>query len=309
MNTFATPDDSTVALIVAANVRKLDDVELARALPHPSIRSVGPFVFFDHFGPSQLPPMRGLDVRPHPHIHLATVTYLFAGEILHRDSLGSVQSIRPGAINWMTAGRGIVHSERTPPELRRDGVEMHGVQLWLALPLTHEDVEPSFVHHPAASIPEIRSAPEIHGDVRLRVLAGTAFGHTSPVAILSPLFYVEALLGAGAKLILPADYAERGVYVVSGEVRCGANTLVPHHLAILRSDVAAEIVSVSPARVMLLGGAPLDAPRTLWWNFVSSSKQRIVEASEAWRAGTFPKVPGDDVEFIPLNDAPPFAND
>jgi redox-sensitive bicupin YhaK (pirin superfamily) len=263
---------------------------------------VGPFVFFDHMGPATLAPGRGLDVRPHPHIHLATVTYLFEGEMLHRDSLGSEQIIRPGAINWMTAGRGIVHSERTPPEARESGPHLHGLQLWVALPSAHEDAEPSFSHHPSASLPQLDD-----GGVHLRVLAGSAYGAASPVPTFSPLFYVEATLEAGARLEVPAEHEERAVYVIAGEVTCGAMRLAPRTMSNLRPDVAPVLEAATPARLVMIGGAPLDGPRYIWWNFVSSSQQRIEQAARDWREGRFPTVPGDETERIPLDEEPHFS--
>jgi redox-sensitive bicupin YhaK (pirin superfamily) len=238
---------------------------------------------------------------------LATVTYLFDGEFLHRDSLGNEQIIRPGAINWMVAGRGIVHSERSPQAQRDAGPALHGIQLWVALPQVSEEVEPSFRHHPAATLPEVNLP-----GVKLRVLLGAAFGRVSPVEVFSPMFYVEAQLQAGATLELPADYAERALYGIEGTVRCsdgsqGAGTALSRHdLAVFREGDPIAITATTETRFMLLGGAPLDGPRYIWWNFVSSSKERIVAAANKWKAGAFPKVPGDELEFIPLNDDPKF---
>lgn len=287
--------------LLRANAREVDGFAVGRALPQVHRRSVGPFVFVDHIGPSRLPPGQGLEVRPHPHINLATVTYLFDGEFLHRDSLGNEQVIRPGAINWMVAGRGIVHSERTPPALREIGPSLHGIQLWVALPQASEEVEPSFAHHPAATLPE----QEFLG-VKLRVLLGSAFGQTSPVQVFSPMLYVEAQLQPGATLTLAPDYAERAFYGVEGTVHCGDTTLTRHDLAVFREGVPITLTASTPARFMLLGGAPLDGPRYIWWNFVSSSQERIKQAAAQWKAGRFPKVPGDEIEFIPLNDDPRF---
>jgi redox-sensitive bicupin YhaK (pirin superfamily) len=292
-------DDSPIEQVLKANAREVDGFAVGRALPQVHRRSVGPFVFVDHIGPSRLAPGKGLEVRPHPHINLATVTYLFDGEFLHRDSLGNEQIIRPGAINWMVAGRGIVHSERTPPALREIGPSLHGIQLWVALPQASEEVEPSFKHHPANRLPEVNLP-----GVKLRVLLGAAFGRVSPVEVYSPMFYVEAQLEAGATLELPADYAERALYGVEGRIRCADTTLARHDLAVFREGDAVEIVATTAARFMLLGGAPLDGPRYIWWNFVSSSQERIQQAAAQWKAGQFPKVPGDEIEFIPLNDDP-----
>lgn len=296
------PAEAAVEVVIEGRARSLDGFDVARVLPAAARRTVGPFVFFDHMGPASLPPGHGMDVRPHPHIHLATVTYLFDGEILHRDSLGSEQIIRPGAINWMTAGRGIVHSERTPPDARTAGPRLHGLQLWVALPRAHEDSEPSFSHHPAESLPELGDA-----GVVLRVLAGSAYGATSPVSVLSPLLYVEAQLDAGARLAIPCDHEERAVYVVEGEVSFGRTRLASRTMAVLGRGEEPVLDAHSQARVMLIGGAPLDGPRYIWWNFVSSSQERIEQAARDWREGRFPKVPGDEVEFIPLDQEPHFS--
>jgi redox-sensitive bicupin YhaK (pirin superfamily) len=262
---------------------------------------VGPFIFFDHMGPAQLAPGKGMDVRPHPHINLATVTYLFEGEILHKDSLGSAQRITPGAINWMSAGRGIVHSERSPSELRPGGPRVHGLQLWVALPKEHEESEPTFSHHPHSTLPSFDDR-----GVRGTVLAGSAYDLRSPVPVASPLFYVEATLDAGARLSAP-DHEERGVYVVSGEVRVDGSTIVPRTMAVLSRGSSAVLEAIAPSRIVMVGGAALEGPRYIFWNFVSSEKERIEHAAHEWREGRFPKIPGDDVEFIPLNEEPRFA--
>lgn len=256
---------------------------------------VGPFTFFDQMGPAAFGTGGGIDVAPHPHIGLATVTYLFEGGILHRDSLGSHQAIRPGDINWMTAGRGIVHSERTPEEHRRKGSRLHGLQLWVALPLTHEETEPSFRHHPGATLPELD-----RDGVRLRVLAGTAFGLTSPVEALSPLFCVDVTMSAGSDLPLPGEHEERAAYVVEGVLRCGAEHAPKGRMLVFSTQARAHLGAEQPARVVLLGGAPLEGRRYIDWNFVSSSKERLERAKKDWKEGRFPKVPGDEVEFIPL---------
>ncbi len=293
-----------VDLTIAARTRSIGDFDVGRVLPAPAKRMIGPFIFFDHMGPAHLAAGHGLDVRPHPHLHLATVTYLFEGAILHRDSVGSEQIIRPGAINWMTAGRGIVHSERSPAEARSAGAHVHGLQLWVALPQAHEDVEPSFSHHPAQTLPELDEP-----GVRVRVLAGSAFGRRSPVPILSPLLYVEAQLETGAKLEVPSEHEERGVYVVEGEARCDGAIIPARTMAVLHPRAQTVLEALSPTRIAIVGGAPLDGKRYIFWNFVSSSKERIEEAARAWREGRFPKVPGDETEFIPLDDEPRFARD
>jgi redox-sensitive bicupin YhaK (pirin superfamily) len=294
--------EPAIDLVIEARVRHIDEFEVGRVLPAPARRMVGPFVFLDHMGPAALAPGHGFDVRPHPHIHLATVTYLFEGEVMHRDSVGSAQIIRPGAINWMTAGRGIVHSERTPPEARPHGTRMHGLQLWVALPRAHEDTEPGFSHHPADSLPELDDR-----GVRLRVLAGAAYGVTSPVPAFSPLFYVEATLDAGARLAVPTDHEERAVYVITGELTCGATRVLPRAMAVLRPGAPLVLEAVTPTRLVMIGGAPLDGPRYIWWNFVSSEKERIEQAARDWREGRFPKVPGDEIEFVPMDEEPRFS--
>jgi redox-sensitive bicupin YhaK (pirin superfamily) len=298
----AEPAEPAIELELAARRRSLGDFEVGRVLPSPARRMVGPFVFFDHIGPASLAPGSGIDVRPHPHIHLATVTYLFEGEILHRDSLGSEQVIRPGAINWMTAGRGIVHSERSPSEVRASGPHLHGLQLWVALPRAHEDSAPSFSHHPASTLPELEDR-----GVRARVLAGAAYGVEAPVPVFSPLFCVEVQLEAGARVEVPREHEERGVYLISGDVRCGGVRIEPCTMAILHSRTSVVIEASAPSRIAMVGGAPLDGPRYVWWNFVSSSKDRIRQAARDWQQGSFPEVPGDEKEFIPLSGEPSFG--
>ncbi|KAA2285604.1 pirin family protein [Arenimonas fontis] len=271
-----------------------DGFLVKRLLPHASQRSVGPFVFLDHIGPADLGPGQALDVRPHPHIGLATVTFLWEGAILHRDSLGSVQEIRPGDVNWMTAGSGIVHSERTPDRLRGKPQRMHGLQTWVALPREREEAEPAFAHHPAASL------PAVDGDgLRLTVVAGRAFGRSSPVQVFSDTLYVSVALKAGARLRIPAEHPERALYPVSGDVTLEDEGLPQERLAVLDADGEPVLTAKTDATVMLLGGEPLDGPRFMWWNFVSSSRERIEQAKADWREGRFGKVPGDD-EFIPL---------
>ncbi len=255
---------------------------------------VGPFIFYDHFGPVQFAPGQGIDVRPHPHIGLATVTYLFDGRILHRDSLANVQEIAPGAMNLMTAGRGIVHSERTPPGPRAAGQQMLGVQSWLALPLAHEETEPSFQHFSANVLPIVEDQ-----GVFARVIAGAAFGATSPVETLSDWFYVELRLSAGASAPLDADYEQRALYLVEGAIEIAGERFDEPQLLIFSPGAAITIRALSDARMMLLGGAPVDGRRFVWWNLVSSSKERIEQAKRDWREGKFPSVPGD-AEFIPL---------
>lgn len=256
---------------------------------------VGPFIFFDHMGPAELGPDKGINVRPHPHVNLATVTYLFQGEIVHRDSLGSDQTIRPGAINWMTAGSGITHSERTGPEERARAGVLQGIQLWVALPKEHEETEPDFHHHPGASLPEIEQE-----GVRLRVLAGEAYGATSPVRTFSPLFYVEATMDEGSMLSLPDEYAERAMYLVDGHVRVGNEPCDKPQMLVFGKGSNPKLMAERESKVVLIGGEPLEGKRHIWWNFVSSSKERIEQAKRDWEQDRFPKIPGDDQERIPL---------
>lgn len=289
---------AVVTRLLEGRPRDLGGFGVRRVLPAAGLQTVGPFIFFDHMGPAVFAPGMGVDVRPHPHIGLATVTYLFEGQFLHRDSLGCAQVIRPGDVNWMVAGRGIVHSERTPPELRRPsgGASIHGLQTWVALPKSHEECEPSFAHHPAGALPEVHGA-----GVVLRLVAGEAFGRRSPAAVFAPMFYVDAALEAGASAALPQEYAERAVYVVSGEVEIDGMPQGAGRMIVVAARDEVAVRAVGPARVMLLGGAPLDGPRHLWWNFVSSSRERIEQAKRDWREGRFAPVPGDD-ERIPLPD-------
>jgi redox-sensitive bicupin YhaK (pirin superfamily) len=280
--------------VIAPRLRDLGGFSVRRVLPAPKHRMVGPFIFFDHMGPADFDPGGGIDVRPHPHINLATVTYLFEGEIFHRDSLGSAQAIRPGAINWMTAGQGIVHSERTPPEVREAGHRLHGLQIWVALPRAAEEVAPSFHHPPADSLPVFSDA-----GVEVRVLVGSAFGVTSPVAIASPLSYVEAALAPGAVLPLAPAFPERAVYLVEGAVEIGGTHFDAGQM-ILLAPGDRELRAGGACRLVVIAGEPLDEPRFIEWNFVSSSRERIEEAKRAWGERRFPLVPGDDKEFIPL---------
>ncbi|WP_404385200.1 pirin family protein [Caenispirillum salinarum] len=266
-----------------------------RLLPHRTRRLVGPFVFLDHMGPADIPPGGGIDVRPHPHIGLATVTYLFSGRILHHDSLGFRQPIEPGAVNWMIAGRGIVHSERTLPDDRRTGQHLHGMQAWVALPVEHEQIAPAFSHHPAAAQPVVHSA----GGARLTLIAGRAYGREAPAPVLSPLFYIDAALPAGASLTLPVEQAERALYVVEGRVRLDGHPIEPLTLALADGAPPPVLTAETDARVMILGGAPLGEPRHVWWNFVASRRQLIEQAKAQWKAGRFAPVPGE-TDALPL---------
>ena len=287
-----------IATRVGGKVHDLGGFSVRRVLPSVACRSVGPFVFLDHIGPGRFEPGNGIDVRPHPHIGLATVTYLFEGALGHRDTLGSVQVIRPGDVNWMTAGRGIAHSERTPPEERAAGHGIHGLQFWVGLPQEAEETAPEFHHHPAASLPEWEQ-----DGVRLRLLVGEAFGRRAPVKVYSPMFYVDARMAAGSRLHVDAPHAERGVLVLSGAVRLGGEPLPAGELAVLQPDVDADIDADDEARLVLFGGAPL-GPRHMWWNFVHSRRERIEQAADDWEAGRFAPVPGE-TEFIPLPERKP----
>jgi redox-sensitive bicupin YhaK (pirin superfamily) len=294
-------DEPTIEHEIRPQQRDVDGAAVARILPSRVVRMVGPVVFLDHFGPADVPPGRGMDVRPHPHIHLSTVTYLVAGEVLHRDSLGSEQLIRPGAINWMTAGRGIVHSERSPPAARAVGGRMHGLQLWVASPVEAEDVDPSFSHHPREALPTLERP-----GVEVRVLAGNAYGLVSPVPVQSPLCYFEAHLAAGARLELTADHRERALLLLSGQVELGVARLTPGRMVTLTPGAMPTLIAEAPTHLIVIGGEPI-GERYIWWNFVSSDKASIVEAARAWRAGELPTVPGDELEFIPLETEPHFA--
>jgi len=282
---------------IAPRVHDLGGFNVRRLLPHAQRRSVGPFVFFDHIGPAMLGADGAVEVRPHPHIGLATVTYLWEGAMVHRDSLGNTLEIQPGDVNWMTAGRGIVHSERTPERLRGIEHPFHGLQTWVALPKEHEETEAAFAHHSAGSLPMVEG-----NGIRMTVVAGTAFGVTSPVQVLSETLYVSIDLADGAELVIPADHAERAIYPVAGELWLDENERLPNaHLAVLEPGTLPLLRAVGPSRVMLLGGAPLDGHRFVWWNFVSSSRERIDQAKADWQAQRFDPVPGE-TEFIPLPD-------
>jgi redox-sensitive bicupin YhaK (pirin superfamily) len=284
--------------LIKPHVKDLGGFTVKRLLPSHPHKLVGPFIFFDHMGPASFGPGAGLDVRPHPHIGLATVTYLFEGTILHRDSLGTVQAIHPGDVNWMTAGRGIAHSERTPDDLRRTGSALHGIQTWVALPQSYESTSPAFEHHPAADLPFI-AAP----GVGMRIIAGSAFGKTAPTTTFSDMFYVAADMEAGSCLTVPAEYLERAIYSVDGDLLIERTPLEPQHMAVLPGAQEITIEAKSKTRVMLLGGKPIDGDRFIWWNFVSSSKDAIQQAKADWRAQRFGTVPGE-TELIPLPEEP-----
>lgn len=287
---------TAIAHLIRPKTRDLGDgLTVRRILPAIEPRSVGPFVFLDHIGPVTFQPGVGMDVRPHPHIGLATVTYLFEGEILHRDSLGYVQPIRPGDVNWMTAGRGIVHSERTSDELRAKGFSLHGLQSWVGLPQADEEVDPTFHHHPSASLPEWSE-----GGVAYKLIAGKSFGRESPVKVYADTLYVAAVFEPGAAMVLPAEHEERAIYVADGAIGVEEQTVEAGELAVFKPGKAVKLTAgPAGAKTMLLGGAAMDGPRHMWWNFVSSSKERIEQAKAEWRAQSFGKVPGE-TEFIPL---------
>ena len=277
----------------------LGGFKVHRTLPHRERTMVGPFIFFDQMGPAHLPPGQAIDVRPHPHINLATVTYLFAGAINHRDSLGTFQTIEPGAVNLMTAGRGITHSERSPPALRETGSDLSGVQTWLALPTEREEVDPAFEHVGRGSL------PEIEGDgARARIVMGRLWGAASPVTCHSPTIYADIRLEAGGAVPIEAEADERALALIEGDARIDGAPLSPGALAVLRPGIEARLSSAGGGRVMLCGGAPLDGPRHVWWNFVSSRRERISQAKEDWKAGRFALPPGDDEEYIPLPEVP-----
>jgi hypothetical protein len=286
--------DTVVDLVVGPRRRPLEGVTVNRVWPTPRQRLIGPFIFLDHLQCVDLPAGVGLDVPPHPHIGLATVTWLFAGELMHADSLGVRQPIRPGELNWMTAGRGITHSERSTDEDRARASQLHGVQAWVALPAESESGEPTFEHVAAADLPLI----ECDG-VRLRLIAGRAFGIESPVATQSALFYLEATLDSGSTLDLPPELGERGIYIVSGQISIDSFDYRDGRLLVLGPDRGCRIEAIGETRLMLLGGAPLGGDRSIWWNFVASDAAKIEAARHDWAAGNFPKVPGDD-EYMPL---------
>ncbi len=288
------PDGPLVETVIVPGARDLGGFEVRRALPSKERQMVGPFVFFDHMGPAVFHAGRGLDVRPHPHIGLATVTYLLDGEIMHRDSLGTVQAIQPGAVNWMTAGRGIVHSERTAAEFRAVEKRLYGVQAWVALPQAHEETAPDFSHIGRDALPEVTGEGK-----RVRVIAGEMHGVRSPVKTFSDMIYADAALDAGASLPIEADHIERAVYVLEGSVKIGPDTHEAGRLLVLRPGDRITVRAQTDARMLVLGGEPMDGPRHVWWNLVSSRRERIEQAKSDWRAGRFDRVAGD-AEFIPL---------
>ena len=288
-----------IETVIVPRARDLGGFEVRRALPSAKRQMVGPFIFFDQMGPAEFRLGDGLDVRPHPHIGLSTVTYLFDGEIMHRDSLGTELPILPGELNWMTAGRGIVHSERTASQLRATGPRLFGLQSWVALSAKDEENEPEFVHYDAGKM------PVLSGDgTTVRVIAGSVLGETSPVRTSSPMFYADVILPAGRSIPLDPDYDERAIYTVSGEVEIAGDAFGPAQLLVFHPGDRITIRARSDARFMMLGGEPMDGPRIIWWNFVSSRKDRIEQAKADWKAARFDTVPGDP-EFIPLPEPEP----
>ncbi|MFL6761528.1 MAG: pirin family protein [Sphingomicrobium sp.] len=291
--------ESNVLQTITPVTHDLGDFKVNRTLPSRPRTMVGPFIFVDEFGPARLPPGRGMDVRPHPHINLATVTYLFEGAIEHRDSIGSHQVIEPGAINLMTAGSGIVHSERSPQELRTDGPSLYGMQTWLALPDGQEEIDPAFDHVEGAELPVV----EVDG-ARARVLMGTLWGATAATPCHSPTIYADILLGGSGAIPIEAGAEERAVMLVGGQAELDGDALDLYALYVLRPGHEARLSSASGARLMLMGGQAFTTPRHVFWNFVSSSRERINQAKEDWKALRFPLIAGDDQEFIPLPEVP-----
>jgi redox-sensitive bicupin YhaK (pirin superfamily) len=288
-------DLDKIETLIVPRARDLGGFEVRRALPAPRRQMVGPFIFFDQMGPAEFVTGQGIDVRPHPHIGLATVTYINAGRIVHRDSVGSLQEINPGDVNWMTAGRGIAHSERARPE---DVGKVHpvgGFQTWVALPKDREEVEASFHHHGKESLPVIGA-----DGATVRIIVGSLYGERAPVSTFSEMFYADVQLEAGASLPVDAEHEERAAYILDGTVEIAGDRFEAGRLLVFRPGDRLAIRAVTRASLMLLGGEPMDGPRHIWWNFVSSSKERIDAAREDWRAGRFDKVFGDEQEFIPL---------
>ena len=286
-------DTGVIELLIEPAEKDLGEFTVRRALPDKRRQRVGPFIFFDHMGPAEFPPGTGVNVRSHPHIGLATITCLFEGEILHRDSLGYVQPIRPGEINWMTAGKGIVHSEKVSPELLASGQKLHGLQTWVALPIEHEETEPRFEHYSADGIPVLDQK-----GAKITVVIGTAYGKTSPVKAASETLYVEIKLEPGASINLP-EAEELGVYVISGNIELDGQAISGGVLAVLKNGASASVSAAGGAHLMICGGDTLEGDRIVWWNFVCSSRERLEQAKRDWKAGNFDDVPGEP-DFIPL---------
>ncbi|WP_088342950.1 MULTISPECIES: pirin family protein [Rhodomicrobium] len=292
-----------IETVIVPRARDLGGFEVRRALPSAQRQMVGPFIFFDQFGPAEFLTDQGIDVRPHPHIGLATVSYLYSGSILHRDSLGTQKEIFPGDVNWMIAGRGISHSERTSPAVRaQPKSSLYGIQTWVALPDRDEEVDPGFEHRPSAELPLIEGEGKT-----VRLILGTAYGERAPVKTFSEMFYADALLEAGARLPLPDDHEDRGLFVLEGEIEIAGQTFEAGRLMVFRPGDAITVTALKRSRLMLLGGETFPGPRYIWWNFVASSKEKIEAAKDAWRSGDwahgrFQLPPGDEAEFIPLPD-------
>ena len=285
---------AAIERVILPRLSEVGGLAVRRALPSVGKKLIGPFIFFDQFGPHEFLLGQGLDVRPHPHIGLSTVSYLFDGAITHRDSLGVVQPILPGDVNLMTAGRGITHSERSPGDQRTGAKQLFGVQVWTALPTSHEEQEPTFQHVGIGELPRIEA-----GGKRVRVILGAMYGEESPIETPHPTFYAEAVLAPGAILPLDADYAERAIYVVSGAIDIAGDRFEAGRLLVFRPGDRISVLGLSHARLMLLGGEPMDGPRHIWWNFVSSRKERIDQAADEWKTGRFDTVPGD-TDMMPL---------
>ena len=288
---------NAIDTIIIPRARDLGGLEVRRALPSTQRQMVGPFIFFDQMGPADFVLGEGLDVRPHPHINLSTLTYLFDGEVLHRDSLGTEQIIRPGAVNLMTAGKGIVHSERMDDAYKSRGAELFGLQTWLALPEDKEEIDPAFYHHEKQALPIIED-----GKAQARLVVGSAWGERAPVPTYSDTLFADVSLAPKGQIPIGAEHEERAIYTVTGTVRIGNEDFEPGQLLVLRPDEALTVKNPGPeqARFALLGGATMKGPRYIWWNFVSSRKERIEQAKEEWKKGRFDSVPGDEEEFIPL---------
>ena len=287
--------DSPIEMVINGRMRDLGGFSVRRVLPYAKKRMVGPFIFLDEMGPVELLTGEGIDVRPHPHIGLSTLTYLFEGSMMHRDSTGIEMEILPGDVNWMTAGKGVAHSERSSAQARESGQRMAGLQAWVAMPTAKEEQAASFEHQGKSALPLIADEGK-----HIRLVAGSMYGETSPLTVSSPLFYADVTLSAGASLPVDPDYEERAVYVLSGELEAGGETYQPHGLMVLRPGASVTLKANADTRFVMLGGEPLDGPRHIWWNFVSSSKERIEQAKADWKAGRFDKVVNDAEEFTPL---------
>jgi hypothetical protein len=302
MTQFLNPDapldepNPFIETVIVPRARDLGGFSVRRALPSAQRQMIGPFIFWDQMGPAVFKAGTGIDVRPHPHIGLATLTYLFEGQILHRDSVGSVQAIDPGEVNWMTAGRGIVHSERTAPAVRLSDAPLFGIQSWIALPERHEETDPGFAHHTAGDLPTLDAEGKT-----VRLIAGSLYGMTAPVKTFSETLYADVVMQSGASLPVPAEHDERAVYVVKGSVEIAGDIFDEARLIVLKSNEPVTLKATMEARILVFGGEPMDGPRYLWWNFVSRSKERIEAAKADWRAGRFEAVPGE-TEHIPLPD-------